>query len=136
MMKKYSGKMNYDVNTVRGGVSFNDAVQQRIVGDTPIKNALRPHFYSFSYLLLSAYSAFLILFHLFYPLMIPTIEQSGQYAVLVGALVEIAFYLIPLILVSLASGRLLLMVIIMGGMTVNLFQVWFERRKAEKSRTM
>lgn len=121
--------MILNANTAKSGVSFNDAVQQRIVGDTPIKNTLRPHFYSFSYLILSAYSAFLILFHLFYPLMLKTVEQSGQYAVLVEALV----YLIPLVLVSLAAGRLLLMVIIMGGIAVNLFQVWFERRKEEKT---
>lgn len=132
-MKKCSDEMSIDANAVRDDVSFKAAFQQRIVGDTPIKNTLRPIFYSFSYLLLSAYSAFLILFHLFLPLMLPTIEQSGQYAALVGALVEIAFYLIPIILVSLASGRFLLMVIIMGGMAVNLFQVWFEHRKAEKS---
>ncbi|MEY0599558.1 hypothetical protein AB7340_17790 [Providencia alcalifaciens] len=132
-MKKCSDNASYDASTVRDGVSFKETFQQRIVGDTPIKNTLRPIFYSFSYLLLSAYAAFLILFHLFYPLMLPTIEQSGQYAALVGALVEIAFYLIPLILVSLASGRFLLMVIIMGAMAVNLFQVWFEHRKAEKS---
>lgn len=132
-MKKCSGNTSNDASIARDGVSFKETFQQRIVGDTPIKNTLRPIFYSFSYLLLSAYSAFLILFHLFYPLMLPTIEQSGQYAALVGALVEIAFYLIPLILVSLAAGRFLLMVIIMGGMAVNLFQVWFEHRKAEKS---
>ncbi|HHR5914006.1 TPA: hypothetical protein ACS7WR_003675 [Providencia alcalifaciens] len=128
-MKKCSDNMILNANTAKSGVSFNDAVQQRIVGDTPIKNTLRPHFYSFSYLILSAYSAFLILFHLFYPLMLKTVEQSGQYAVLVEALV----YLIPLVLVSLAAGRLLLMVIIMGGIAVNLFQVWFERRKEEKT---
>lgn len=132
-MKKGSNNVNGGENTVADGVSFNDSVQQRIVGDTPIKNTLRPHFYSFSYLILSAYSAFLILFHLFYPLMLKTIEQSGQYAALVEALVEMVFYLIPLVLVSLAAGRLLLMVIIMGGIAVNLFQVWFERRKEEKA---
>lgn len=132
-MKKCPEKMNFDANVVRGGVSFSEALKDKVTADTPYKKALRPIFYSFSYLLLSAYSAFLILFHLFYPLMLPTIEQSGQYAALVGALVEIAFYLIPLILVSLSAGRFLLMVIIMGGMVVNLFQVWFEHRKAEKS---
>lgn len=132
-MKKCSDNMILNANTAKNGVSFNDAVQQRIVGDTPIKNTLRPHFYSFSYLILSAYSAFLILFHLFYPLMLKTIELSGQYAALVEAVVEMIFYLIPLVLVSLAAGRLLLMVIIMGGIAVNLFQVWFERRKEEKT---
>ncbi|EMB3084045.1 MAG: hypothetical protein E7K97_21890 [Providencia rettgeri] len=54
-MKKCSEKMSFDANVVRDDVLFKEAFQQRIVGDTPIKNTLRPHFYSFATLLISAY---------------------------------------------------------------------------------
>ncbi|ENN8378663.1 hypothetical protein ACAX46_004129 [Providencia rettgeri] len=133
MMNIGSNKICDNGNTARSGIPLKESTGSRIMGDTSVKNGLRSQFYSFSYLLSSAYCAFLILFYVFFPLMLPTIEQSGQFAALVSVLVEMVFYLIPLILVSLAAGRLLLMVIIMSGVAVDLFQVWLERRKAEKS---
>lgn len=60
-MKKCSDNANYEASTVRSGVSFKDSVQQGIVGDTPIKNTLRPHFYSFASLLLSVYVSWALL---------------------------------------------------------------------------
>lgn len=132
-MKKCSDKMNYDANTVRGGVSFNDAVQQRIVGDTPIKNTLRPHFYSFASLLISAYVSWVLLNTLFTPWVLKIASQMSGTESLMGALMSQYAYLIPLTLLSLALGRLLLMVCIYGGIFLNATEVWLSRRKTRKN---
>ncbi|EMB3084044.1 hypothetical protein NTP67_21810 (plasmid) [Providencia rettgeri] len=40
-------------------------------------------------------------------------------------------YLIPLTLLSLAAGRLLLIVCIYGGIALNAAEVWMKKRKAK-----
>ncbi|NIA45122.1 MULTISPECIES: hypothetical protein [Providencia] len=60
-MKKCSEKMSFEANTIRGGVSFSEALKDKITADTPYKKALRPHFYSFASLLLSAYVSWALL---------------------------------------------------------------------------
>ncbi|ENN6351743.1 hypothetical protein AB9W99_003922 [Providencia rettgeri] len=132
-MKKCSEKMNYGANTVRGGVSFKDAVQQGIVGNTPIKNTLRPHFYSFASLLLSAYVSWVLLNAFFTPWILKIASQMSETESLMGALMSQFAYLIPLTLISLAAGRLLLMACIYGGIALNAAEVWLRMRKAQKN---
>lgn len=103
-MKNCSEKMNFDANTVRSGVSFSEAVQQRIVGDTPIKNTLRPHFYSFATLLISAYVSWVLLNAFFTPWILKIASQTSGIESLMGVLMSQYTYLIPLTLLSLAAG--------------------------------
>lgn len=130
-MKKCSEKMNYGANTVRGGVSFKDAVQQGIVGNTPIKNTLRPHFYSFASLLLSAYVSWVLLNAFFTPWILKIASKMSGAESLLGVLMSQFAYLIPLTLLSLALGRALLMACIYGGIALNAVDVWMKRRKAK-----
>lgn len=132
-MKKCSEKMSFDANTVRSGVSFSEEVQQRIVGDTPIKNTLRPHFYSFTSLLLSAYVSWVLLNTFFTPWVVKIASQMSEAESLMGTLMSQFAYLIPLTLLSLAAGRLLLMICIYGGIASNAAEVWLKIRKTRKS---
>lgn len=132
-MKKCSEKMNYGVNAVRAGVSFNDAVQQGIVGDKPIKNALRPHFYSFAALLLSAYVSWVLLNTFFTPWILKIASKMSGTESLLGVLMSQFAYLIPITLLSLAAGRLLLMACIYGGIALNVGEVWLKMRKTKSN---
>lgn len=130
-MKKCSEKMNYGANAVRGGVSFSEALKDKVTADTPYKKALRPHFYSFASLLLSAYVSWALLNAFFTPWILKIASQMSGTESLLGALMSQFAYLIPLTLISLAAGRLLLMVCIYGGILLNIGEVWIKRRKAK-----
>lgn len=131
-MKKGSDEMSIDANAVRDDVSFKEAFQQRIVGDTPIKNTLRPHFYSFASLLISAYVSWMLLNTLFTPWILKIASQMSGTESLMGTLMSQFAYLIPLTLLSLALGRLLLMTCIYGGIFLNATEVWLRIRKTRK----
>lgn len=135
-MKKCSDDINYGVNTVRSGVSFSQALEDRVMVETPYKKALRPHFYSFASLLLSTYISWVLLNAFFTPWILKIASQVSGTESLMGVLMSQYAYLIPLTLLSLALGRLLLIGCITGGMALNALEVWFKRRKAEKSRAM
>lgn len=131
-MKNCSEKMRFEANTVRSGVPFSEAVHQRIIGDTPIKNTLRPHFYSFATLLISAYVSWVLLNTFFTPWILKIASQTSGVESLMGVLMSQYAYLIPLTLLSLAAGRLLLMVCIYGGIALNAAEVWLRIRKTRK----
>lgn len=131
-MKNCSEKMRFEANTVRSGVPFSEAVHQSIIGDTPIKNTLRPHFYSFATLLISAYVSWVLLNTFFTPWILKIASQMSGTESLMGTLMSQFAYLIPLTLLSLAAGRLLLMVSIYGGIFLNATEVWLRIRKTRK----
>lgn len=132
-MKKCSEKMSFDANTVRGGVSFSEALKDKVTADTPYKKALRPHFYSFASLLLSAYVSWALLNVFFTPWILNIASQMSGTESLMGSLMSQFAYLIPLTLISLAAGRLLLMACIYGGIALNAAEVWLRMRKAQKN---
>lgn len=131
-MKNCSEKMNLDANTVRSGVSFSEALKDKVTADTPYKKALRPHFYSFASLLLSAYVSWVLLNTFFTPWILKIVSQMSGTESLMGTLMSQFAYLIPLTLLSLAGGRLLLMVCIYGGIAFNAAEVWLRIRKTRK----
>lgn len=130
-MKKCAEKMDFDSISVRDGVSFSDALKEKVTTDTPYKKALRPHFYSFASLLLSAYVSWVLLNAFFTPWVLKIASQMSGVESLMGTLMSQFAYLIPLTLLSLAAGRLLLMVCIYGGIALNAVDVWMKRRKAK-----
>lgn len=131
-MKNCSEKMNLDANTVRSGVSFSEVLKDKVTTDTPYKKALRPHFYSFASLLLSAYVSWVLLNTFFTPWILKIASQMSGIESLMGVLMSQYAYLIPLTLLSLAAGRLLLMVCIYGGIALNAAEVWLRIRKTRK----
>lgn len=131
-MKNCSEKMNLDANTVRSGVSFSEVLKDKVTTDTPYKKALRPHFYSFASLLLSAYVSWVLLNTFFAPWILKIASQMSGTESLMGTLMSQFSYLIPLTLLSLALGRLLLMVCIYGGIFLNATEVWLRIRKTRK----
>jgi len=130
-MKKCSEKMGFDSITVRDGVLFSEALKDKVTADTPYKKALRPHFYSFASLLLSAYVSWVLLNAFFTPWILKIVSQMSGTESLMGTLMSQFAYLIPLTLISLAAGRLLLMVCIYGGIALNAVDVWIKRCKAK-----
>lgn len=104
-MKNCSEKIRFEANTVRSDLPFSEAVHQSIVGDTPIKNTLRPHFYSFATLLISAYVSWVLLNTFFTPWILKIVSQMSGTESLMGTLISQFAYLIPLTLLSLAAGR-------------------------------
>ncbi|QXX85113.1 hypothetical protein J6836_22410 (plasmid) [Providencia sp. R33] len=130
-MKKCSEKMNFDANAVRGVVSFSDALKEKVTADTPYKKALRPHFYSFASLLLSAYVSWVLLNAFFTPWILKIASKMSGAESLPGVLMSQFAYLIPLTLLSLALGRVLLMACIYGGIALNIVDVWMKRRNAK-----
>lgn len=132
MMKKSSDKMSFDTSVVRGGMSFSEALKDKVTADTPYKKALRPHFYSFASLLLSAYVSWVLLNTFFTPWILKIASQTSGVESLMGVLMSQYAYLIPLTLLSLAAGRLLLMVCIYGGIALNAAEVWLRIRKTRK----
>lgn len=132
MMKKSSDKMSFDTSVVRGGMSFSEALKDKVTADTPYKKALRPHFYSFASLLLSAYVSWVLLNTFFTPWILKIASQTSGIESLMGVLMSQYAYLIPLTLLSLAAGRLLLMACIYGGIFLNATEVWLKIRKTRK----
>ncbi|MEX6120401.1 hypothetical protein AB6G31_22740 [Providencia hangzhouensis] len=130
-MKKCSDNASYDASAVRGGVSFSEALKDQVTTDTPYKKALRPHFYSFASLLLSAYASWVLLNTFFTPWVLKIASQMSGTESLMGTLMSQCAYLIPLTLLSLALGRALLMACIYGGIALNAVDVWMKRRKAK-----